>query len=260
MWQKPWGYKEGFAICGGLFLTGTFLQITIGKCELSILSYPMNVCVGVLYLVILLLIYAFSQKSYFIRWMGSCQAAVSSMVSVAMLTVVMGLSVAQAMQKTGIEVSIKWPNDVVMSRRKICGILTEMGLNGTKIREVVIGVGINVNLKEIPSELQDKATSLYLETGKTYDRIQILAQVLECFEENYETFIRTCSLSGMVEEYNKLLANRNQPVRILDPNQPWEGTALGINEQGELLVKDEQGTIQTVRAGEVSVRGLYSYV
>ena len=91
MWQKPWGYKEGFAICGGLFLTGTFLQITIGKCELSILSYPMNVCVGVLYLVILLLIYAFSQKSYFIRWMGSCQAAVSSMVSVAMLTVVMGL-------------------------------------------------------------------------------------------------------------------------------------------------------------------------
>ena len=63
-----------------------------------------------------------------------------------MLTVVMGLSVAQAMQKTGIEVSIKWPNDVVMSRRKICGILTEMGLNGTKIREVVIGVGINVNI------------------------------------------------------------------------------------------------------------------
>ena len=137
-----------------------------------------------------------------------------------MLTVVMGLSVAQAIQKTGTEVSIKWPNDVVMSRRKICGILTEMGLNGAKIREVVIGVGINVNLKEIPSELQDKATSLYLETGKTYDRIQILAQVLECFEENYETFIRTCSLSGMVEEYNKLLANRNQPVRILDPNQP----------------------------------------
>ena len=73
-----------------------------------------------------------------------------------MLTVVMGLSVAQAMQKTGIEVSIKWPNDVVMSRRKICGILTEMGLNGTKIREVVIGVGISVNLKEIPSELRTK--------------------------------------------------------------------------------------------------------
>lgn len=177
-----------------------------------------------------------------------------------MLTVVMGLSVAQAVQMLGAQVSIKWPNDVVMSRRKICGILTEMGLNGNNIREVVIGVGINVNLKEIPQELQDKATSLYLETGKTYDRVQVLAEILESFEQNYETFIRTCDLSGMIEEYNKLLANRNQPVRILDRNLPWEGTALGINEQGELLVKDEQGEIQVVRAGEVSVRGLYSYV
>ena len=91
MWQKPWGYKEGFAICGGLFLTGIFLQMTLGKCTLSILSYPVNVCVGLLYVVILLSAYTFSQKSYFIRWMGSCQAAVSSMVSVAVLTVVMGL-------------------------------------------------------------------------------------------------------------------------------------------------------------------------
>lgn len=91
MWQKPWGYKEGFAICGGLFLTGIFLQMTVGKCTLSILSYPVNVCVGLLYVVILLSAYTFSQKSYFIRWMGSCQAAVSSMVSVAVLTVVMGL-------------------------------------------------------------------------------------------------------------------------------------------------------------------------
>ncbi|MCS2420915.1 cytochrome c biogenesis protein ResB [Bacteroides fragilis] len=91
MWQKPWGYKEGFAICGGLFLTGIFLQMTVGKCTLSILSYPVNVCVGLLYVVILLSAYTFSQKSYFIRWMGSCQVAVSSMVSVAVLTVVMGL-------------------------------------------------------------------------------------------------------------------------------------------------------------------------
>ena len=138
-----------------------------------------------------------------------------------MLTLVMGLSVAQAVKELGVDVSIKWPNDVVVSRKKICGILTEMGIEEGKIREVVIGVGINVNLAEIQEDLKDKATSLYLETGKTYDRIQNLAQVLECFEENYETFIRTCSLSGMVEEYNKLLANRNQPVRIL-PQRPLQ--------------------------------------
>ena len=83
-----------------------------------------------------------------------------------MLTLVMGLSVAQAVCELGVEVSIKWPNDVVVSHKKICGILTEMGVQDGKIREVVIGVGLNVNLKEIQDELKDKATSLYLETGK----------------------------------------------------------------------------------------------
>ena len=86
-----------------------------------------------------------------------------------MLTLVMGLSVAQAVKELDVEVSIKWPNDVVVSRKKICGILTEMGLENGKIREVIIGIGINVNLEEIQDDLKDKATSLYLETGKKYD-------------------------------------------------------------------------------------------
>ena len=75
-----------------------------------------------------------------------------------MLTLVMGLAVAQAVDELGFKVSIKWPNDVVLSRKKICGILTEMGTNGTKIGYVLIGVGINVNLWEFPEEMQDKAT------------------------------------------------------------------------------------------------------
>ena len=84
-----------------------------------------------------------------------------------MLTLVMGLSVAEAVRDTGVKVSIKWPNDVVVSHKKICGILTEMGLEKGRIREVVIGDGINVNLEEIPEELQDKATSLYQERSLT---------------------------------------------------------------------------------------------
>lgn len=177
-----------------------------------------------------------------------------------MLTLVMGLSVAQAIQKLGVTVSIKWPNDVVVSRKKICGILTEMRLDGMKIRDVIVGVGINVDQERISEELQDKATSLYLETGKHYDRCSLLSLVMTAFEENYDKVVQTCDLSGILCEYNRLLANRDQPVRILDKQAPWEGTALGINAQGELLVKDREGNIKTVRAGEVSVRGLYSYV
>ena len=177
-----------------------------------------------------------------------------------MLTIVMGLSIAQAIEKMNVPVSIKWPNDVVASRKKICGILTEMRLDGMKIRDVIIGTGINVDQEYIAPELQDKATSLYLETGKHYERTDLISLVMEAFEENYEKFIQTCDLSEMLNEYNRLLANRNQQVRILDQKEPWEGTAMGINEQGELLVKDREDRIRTVRAGEVSVRGLYSYV
>ena len=78
-----------------------------------------------------------------------------------MLTLVMGLSVAQAVAELGLEVGIKWPNDVVVSRKKICGILTEMTMKQDKIGCAVIGVGINVNMESFPEEMADKATSLY---------------------------------------------------------------------------------------------------
>ena len=105
-----------------------------------------------------------------------------------------------------------------------------------------------------------KATSLFLETGKSFDRNKIIGLVMEKFEENYEKFIQTCDLSLMTEDYNKLLANKGKQVRIIDKNNPFEGTALGINETGELLVQTGAEEVCAVRAGEVSVRGLYSYV
>ena len=177
-----------------------------------------------------------------------------------MLTLVMGLSVAQAVKELDVEVSIKWPNDVVVSRKKICGILTEMGLENGKIREVIIGIGINVNLEEIQDDLKDKATSLYLETGKKYDRNRVIGLIMEKFEKNYEKFVKTCDLSLMLDDYNAMLANRSQPVRILDKLNPDEGIAIGIDREGELLVKVSDGAIRKVCSGEVSVRGLYSYV
>ena len=175
------------------------------------------------------------------------------------LTLVMGMAVAKAVKSLGFDVSIKWPNDVVVSHKKICGILTEMGVRDGKIDYAVIGVGINVNIKEFPEEMADKATSLYLESGKEFDRSQIPGLVMEAFEEYYEKFAATCDLSGLKEEYESILANYNQPVRVL-AKEPYEGVARGITDGGELLVEKTDGTIATVSAGEVSVRGLYSYV
>ena len=175
------------------------------------------------------------------------------------LTLVMGMAVAKAVKNLGFDVSIKWPNDVVVSHKKICGILTEMGVRDGKIDYAVIGVGINVNIREFPEEMADKATSLYLESGRKFDRSQIPGLVMEAFEEYYEKFAATCDLSGLKEEYESILANYNQPVRVL-AKEPYEGVARGITDGGELLVEKTDGTIVAVSAGEVSVRGLYSYV
>ena len=177
------------------------------------------------------------------------------------LSLVASLAVADALERVRSSCNplIKWPNDVVVSHKKICGILTEMGVRDGKIDYAVIGVGINVNIREFPEEMADKATSLYLESGREFDRSQIPGLVMEAFEKYYEKFAATCDLSGLKEEYESILANYDQPVRVL-AKEPYEGVARGITDGGELLVEKTDGTIVAVSAGEVSVRGLYSYV
>lgn len=92
MWQKPWRYKEGFALCGGLFLIGTLWQLTVGKCTLSLLAWPVNIYVGISYVLALVCIYIFFGKSYFVRWMSSYPAAISTLISIVGLTIIMGLT------------------------------------------------------------------------------------------------------------------------------------------------------------------------
>ncbi|HBA68530.1 MAG TPA: biotin--[acetyl-CoA-carboxylase] ligase [Lachnospiraceae bacterium] len=176
------------------------------------------------------------------------------------LTLVMALSVAQAIESCGLEAGIKWPNDVVLNGKKICGILTEMNVETDYIQYVVIGVGINVNLDVMPEEIKETATSILLESGKKMARAKLLQGVLERFEENYERYEKDLSLANMMEEYNGYLVNRNRQVRVLDPKGEYEGTARGINEYGELLVETGDGQTVAVYAGEVSVRGIYGYV
>ncbi len=177
------------------------------------------------------------------------------------LTLAMALSVAEAVKACcGQEAGIKWPNDVVLNGKKICGILTEMTLETDYIQHVVIGVGINVNLDVMPEEIDRTATSILLESGKETARAELLQKVLERFEINYETYERDLDLSHMMEAYNGYLVNRDRQVRVLDPKGEFEGVARGINASGELLVEMPDGKTVEVYAGEVSVRGIYGYV
>lgn len=183
-----------------------------------------------------------------------------------MVTLVMALSVAEAIQKvTGLSTGIKWPNDIVVNGKKVVGILTEMSMTPemNEIQFLVAGVGVNVNQEsgeEFPEELRKTATSLKIESGRQLDRAELLAEILAQFEENYGTFERMVNLSGLRERYESRLAGRNAVVRVLDPAGEYTGISRGITETGELIVEKETGETVLVYAGEVSVRGLYGYV
>lgn len=178
-----------------------------------------------------------------------------------MLTLVMAYSVALAIrEQEELEVGIKWPNDLVVGTKKICGILTEMNAEIDYINYVVIGVGINVNVKKFPEELSEKATSLFNEQGKEVRRAVLMAKIMQLFEENYERFLKEQNLAFLQEAYNQLLVSRGREVTVLEPGHEYPAHAIGINETGELLVRKEDGKEEAVFAGEVSVRGIYGYV
>ena len=178
-----------------------------------------------------------------------------------MLTLVAALAVAKAITSvTGEEALIKWPNDIVVNSKKVCGILTEMNAQFDYINHIVVGIGINVHNERFPEEISQMASSLMIEAGgKRFHRAQIIAETMSYFEQYYDTFLKTQDLSALVREYDELLVNRNKSVRVLDPKEPFDGKAMGITPKGELIV-DTWESRKLVSSGEVSVRGIYGYV
>lgn len=177
-----------------------------------------------------------------------------------MLTLVSALAVAKGIEHmVDLPVQIKWPNDIVINGKKVCGILTEMSAQMDYVNYIVIGIGINVGNEEFPEEIKDVATSIYLESGKHVNRAMLIEKIWEEFEDYYELYEKTQDLSSLVKEYDSYLVNRGQKVRVLDSKEPYEGKAMGITDRGELIV-DTWEARRLVSAGEVSVRGVYGYV
>ena len=178
-----------------------------------------------------------------------------------MLTLVMAYAATKALrEKTGLDIGIKWPNDLVVNGKKISGILTEMSAEIDYINHVVIGVGINVNQDTFPDDIKETASSLKMELGKRIKRSGLIAAVMKNFEKYYEIFQETEDLSGLQELYNSMLVNRDREVKVLEPGNEYKAHAIGINQTGELIVRTPDGKEKEIYAGEVSVRGVYGYV
>lgn len=178
-----------------------------------------------------------------------------------MLTLIAALAAAKVSERTsGERCFIKWPNDIVLHNRKICGVLTEMSVEMDAIDCVVIGVGFNLNRMQFDPEISDMATSIRKETGKRVVRAAFLADFMKEFMNRYRIFLEEKSLAPFVDEYNTSLINTGREVKLVGKESESIRTACGINEKGELILMDEKGNRETVLSGEVSVRGLYGYV
>lgn len=176
---------------------------------------------------------------------------------VTIVTLLTGLAVCNGIRAyTGCSAMIKWPNDVVIGSKKVCGILTEMAAETDRIDYLAVGIGINVNNASFPEELQVKATSLRLETGEPVFRIGLLQEILLAFElllkEN-----QSGGSEASLNEYKNLCVSLNRRVGFTRNNQLHTGTAVDISSDGELIVQCDDGSQIPVSSGEVTVQGIY---
>ncbi len=178
-----------------------------------------------------------------------------------MLTLIAALAAAEtASEWAGEKVFIKWPNDLVLHGKKICGILTEMGAEPDRISYVVIGLGFNLNRMTFEKEIEDMASSIRKETGKTVDRTKFFCTFYRRFREKYRQFLKDEDLAFMMKDYNDLLINAGRELKVITKDGEKTCRGVGVNKNGELIVEDENGRKEYIFSGEVSVRGVYGYV
>ena len=149
---------------------------------------------------------------------------------------------------------LKWPNDLMLGEKKVCGILTEMNAEPTRVRYLVIGIGINVNQASFPPALQGQATSLRMATGSEWSRVELCAALLKSLHREYAEFVRSpASRSAIVQRFsvNSPMV-RGRAVRV-EENGEFEGTTDGLDERGFLRVRTAN-VLLTVMSGTVRLR------
>ncbi|MBP1721291.1 MAG: biotin--acetyl-CoA-carboxylase ligase, partial [Deltaproteobacteria bacterium] len=148
---------------------------------------------------------------------------------------------------------VKWPNDILVSGRKIAGILTEISTEPDAIDYVVVGLGINVNVpaRQFPKEIRERATSILVETGKTHSRTAILRSFLEHFEGTYALF-REGRFPLILDRWKAYAGATGRYVRVEQVGRVLSGEIQDVDEDGFLLLRDEKGHLHRIVSGDVT--------
>lgn len=173
----------------------------------------------------------------------------------AQLTLCSAIAVSRAIeQTTGLRPAIKWPNDILLSKKKVAGLLNEMSAETDKVNFIVLGIGININMtqEQFPDDLRHPATSLYLELGSCVDRCAVARALLQALDELYDTYLT----QGYQPIRNEWLQRSNilhQRVRVDLNERTLTGTVTGIDEYGALLLTTADGASEKILAGDVTI-------
>lgn len=174
-----------------------------------------------------------------------------------LITLATGVAVAKAIERTGIKnCEIKWPNDIIIHGKKVCGILTEAVTKVNTIEHVIIGVGIdaNIDISDFPEELKDGTTTIADELGRKEDENVLIRMFLEEFEKISEIFINE-GFEEILKEWRKRSYSIGKIVEVREPfNKNYDAYVLGISREGALVVEKIDGTLEKVISGECIIK------
>ncbi|KEH89961.1 biotin--[acetyl-CoA-carboxylase] ligase [Clostridium novyi] len=178
------------------------------------------------------------------------------------ITQIGAAAVCMSINELGLKATIKWPNDIVLNGKKVCGILTEMSGELNKINYIIMGIGINVNIEDedFPGDIKDIATSIKIESGKKVKRKELVASIFNNFESLYDEFINSETIKRSINICRENSALIGNDIKIIKRNEEVFAKAIGLTEDGELIVEYNDGKVDKIVSGEVSVRGMYGYV
>ncbi len=167
------------------------------------------------------------------------------------ITLLSSLSVAKTIREVlDLPSFIKWPNDVLINKQKVCGILTELNGEMDKVNFVVIGIGININTKK--ELLPEGASSLSIEKGKEIQRLDFTKMVFESLDKYYKVF-NEGKILDIIKEYKRLSAVLDTDVKITSHDKSLSGRAVDVDKEGALILRMDSGFHERVLAGDVSI-------
>ena len=175
------------------------------------------------------------------------------------ITLVAGVSVVTALRKLNVPAQIKWPNDIILNDKKICGILTELSAEIERVNYIIVGMGMNVKNMYFSDELEHKATSLYKE-GYILQRVDIVDEILYEFEKNYIDYIENDNKEHVLNLFRQYSNIINKEIYLIKNDQRELVTCIDINDSGNLIIKDKDNNIREIMSGEVSIRGINGYI